>query len=93
MVYAFVQITITDPDSFAAYAEQAGALLQKWGAKPEAMTTAPERLEGDAAAPTRAVLLSFPDADAARGWINDPDAQDVHALRRGSGVSEITLIA
>ena len=93
MVYAFVQITVTDPDSFGAYAKEAGPLLAKWGAKPEAMSTEPLRLEGDAAAPTRAVLLSFPDKDSALGWIEDPEAQDVHALRRASGPCEITLIA
>lgn len=93
MVYAFVQITITNPDSFAAYASKAGALLEKWGATPEAMSAEPIRLEGGTPAPTRAVLLSFPDVDAAKGWINDPDAQDVHALRRGAGDVEITLIA
>lgn len=93
MVYAFVQITVTNPDSFTAYAKEAGPLLAKWGAKPEAMSTEPMRLEGDTSAPSRAVLLSFPDKAAAVGWIEDPDAQEVHALRRASGPCEITLIA
>ena len=93
MVYAFVQITITDPDRFANYAKIAGPALAKYGGKPEAMTTEPVRLEGDTPAPTRAVLLSFPDKDAALGWINDPELADVHAARRASGQSEITLVA
>lgn len=93
MVYAFVQITITDPERFAEYAKAAGPALAKYGGKPEAMTTEPIRMEGDAPAPTRAVLLSFPDKDAALGWINDPEFADIHAIRRSSGASEITLIA
>lgn len=93
MVYAFVQITITNPDSFAAYAKNAGAALEKHGGKAQAVSTAPQRLEGDSPAPSRAVLLSFPDAEAAQAWINDPELADVHALRRGAGSSEITLIA
>lgn len=92
MIYAYVQITVTDNASFAAYAEKAGAALAKYGAKPEAMSTEPTKLEGDEPAPGRAVLLSFPDRDAALGWINDPDLAETHALRRASGPCEITLI-
>ena len=92
MVYAFVQITITDPEVFGEYAKAAGPALAKYGAKPEAVSSEPTRLEGETAAPTRAVLLSFPDKEAALGWINDPDFADIHALRRNSGQSEITLI-
>ena len=93
MVYAFVQITVTDPDTFAEYASKAGPALAKYGAQPQAMTTQPLRLEGDTPAPSRAVLLSFPDKEAALGWINDPEFAEVHALRRAAGASEITLIA
>jgi uncharacterized protein (DUF1330 family) len=92
MIYAVVQLTVTDPDAFKAYAEKAGAALAKYGAKPEAMTTAPTRIEGNAALPDRVVLLTFPDKEAALGWINDPELQDVHALRRASGTCDITLI-
>ncbi|MGH1415343.1 MAG: DUF1330 domain-containing protein [Pelagimonas sp.] len=92
MIYAFVQITVTDPEAFAAYGKQASGALAKYGAKPEAMSTAPTRLEGEAPAPGRAVLLAFPNRDAALGWINDPELADIHALRRKSGPCEITLI-
>ncbi|MEP6020869.1 MAG: DUF1330 domain-containing protein [Paracoccaceae bacterium] len=92
MIYAFVQITITDPDTMAKYAELAGAALQKYDASPVAMSKTPTRLEGDAPAPSCAVLLGFPDREAAMGWINDPELADTHALRRAVGDSEITLI-
>jgi uncharacterized protein (DUF1330 family) len=92
MIYAFVQITITDPAAFADYAQAAGPALEKYGAKPTAMSTEPVRLEGDAPAPTRAVILSFPDRAAAEGWINDPALAETHAKRRASGASEITLL-
>ena len=92
MIYAVVHLTITTPETFKAYAEKAGAALAKYGAKPEAMTTEPTRLEGDTPLPDRVVLLSFPNKDAALGWINDPELSDVHALRRASGTCDITLI-
>lgn len=92
MVYAFVQLTITDPDTMARYGELAGDALKKYGATVAAMSKDPTRLEGDSPAPSRAVLLEFSDKDAALGWINDPDLAPVHALRRAAGDSEITLI-
>jgi uncharacterized protein (DUF1330 family) len=92
MIYAVVRLTITDPDTFASYASKAGPALAKWGAKPEAMTTEPTLLEGDAVLPGRVVLLSFPDRHAALGWINDPELAEVHALRQRAGDSEIVLI-
>jgi len=92
MIYAVVRLTITDPDRFTAYASKAGQALAKWKGKPEAMTPQPTRLEGDGPLPDRLVLLSFPDREAALGWINDPEFAEVHALRRGSGHSDILLI-
>lgn len=92
MIYATVELTITNPDSFAAYGEKAGAALKKYGGAPVAMSTEPTRIEGDGAAPTRAVVLSFPDKDSALGWINDPELAQVHALRTGAGRSEILLL-
>lgn len=93
MIYAYVQVTIEDPEAFSAYASVAGPALEKYGAKPTAMSTDPLRLEGEAPTPTRAVILSFPDRAAAEGWINDPDLAKVHAKRRASGKTEITLLA
>lgn len=92
MIYAFVELTVTNPDSFAKYGEKAGEALAKYGAKPAAMSTEPTLLEGPGDAPGRAVLLSFPDRKAALGWINDPELADTHALRQASGQCRITLI-
>lgn len=92
MIYAVVHLTVTEPDTFAGYASKAGPALQKWGAAPIAMTTEPTRLDGDGPLPGRVVLLSFPDKEAALGWINDPEFADVHALRRASGDISTILI-
>jgi uncharacterized protein (DUF1330 family) len=92
MIYAVVQLTITDPEKFAAYAAKAGPALKKWGAEPVAMSTQPTRLDGEGPAPGRAVLLSFPDKEAALGWIEDPEFAEVHALRRAAGDISTILI-
>lgn len=90
--YAFVNLTITNPDSFAAYRERAGDALKKHGGVPLEVSKDPEVIEGTATAPTVAVILTFPDRAAAKAWINDPELAEVHALREGSGSSNIILM-
>lgn len=90
--YAFVTVTVTNPESFASYRKQAGAALAKYGAKPVEVSPDSQVIEGDRDAPNVAVLLSFPDRQAALNWINDPEFADVHALRRGAGESHILLL-
>ncbi len=90
--YAFVNLTITNTDSFAAYREKAGGALKKHGGAPLEVSKAPEVIEGSAAAPSVAVIVTFPDREAAKAWINDPELAEVHALREGSGTSNIILM-
>jgi uncharacterized protein (DUF1330 family) len=37
-------------------------------------------------------LLSFPDAEAAKAWISDPELAPVHALRNQAGRSVVKLL-
>lgn len=90
--YAFVNLAITNPDSFAAYRERAGEALKKHGGAPLEVSKEAEVIEGTEKAPSVAVILTFPDRAAAKAWINDPELKEVHALREGSGSSTITLL-
>ena len=92
MIYAYGELTITNPDAFAEYAKVAGQALAKHGGKPVAATTEPAVLDGTPALPTRAIILSFPDRAAALAWINDPELADAHALRRSAGSSDFVLL-
>jgi uncharacterized protein (DUF1330 family) len=92
MIYAVVSLTVTDKESLAAYGAQAGAALAKHGGKIASASAAPERIEGEATLPNRVVILEFPDKDAAHAWINDPELQEVHALRNASGTCNIVLL-
>jgi len=92
LVYAIVHLTITNPDSFARYREHAMAALEKHGAKVTEAAKERTVLEGSPPDPTVMVLLSFEDKDSALAWINDPELAEVHALRRGSGQSDIVLL-
>ena len=92
MIYAYVHLDITNPDSLAQYRERAGAALEKHGGAVAGAAPGPTVLEGSLAAPSMAAVLTFPDRDAALAWIGDPDLAEVHALRRGAGSSSIVLI-
>ncbi|WP_158965234.1 DUF1330 domain-containing protein [Chachezhania sediminis] len=92
MIYAIFRATITNPDSMARYREVAGPVLEKHGGRVEKMSREAEALDGTPDIPSMIAVMSFPDAEAARAWIADPDHADVHALRRGAGRTDITLL-
>ena len=92
MIHAVFKATVTNPEALAAYRGQAGAALAKHGGKVEQATPSPSALDGNPTIPTVAAVLSFPDARAARDWINDPDLADLHDLRRSAGDTEILLL-
>lgn len=92
MIYAVFKATITNPDALASYRERAGAALARHGGKVETATPAATALDGTPDIPDVAALLSFPDAAAARAWIDDPDLAELHGLRRSAGSSEILLL-
>ena len=90
--HAVVALRITNPDSLNQYREQAGAALTRHGG--EVVHASPDLkvLEGSPILPDALAIVRFPDRAAAEAWIADPDLADVHALRRGSGSSEIILM-
>lgn len=92
MVYAIFKANITNPESLASYRDHAAAALTKHGGKVEQASTSPEALDGSPDLPQMIATLSFPDVDAARAWINDPELAPVHDMRRGAGQTEILLL-
>jgi uncharacterized protein (DUF1330 family) len=92
MIYAYVHMNISNPESLAAYREKAGAALDKHGGIPVAISRAPQSLEGPLKTPDVSVILTFPDKTHALAWINDPDLAEVHDLRRGAGESSVLLL-
>ena len=75
----FTRERLRDPVEFGAYGEKAGGTLAGHTAKPLAFYGAHETLEG---APIEgAVIVEFPDMDAARAWYNSPAYQDARKHR------------
>lgn len=93
MVYAYAKLIIKKPDSLALYRDQAGAALARHGGKVEAASKDTTVLDGTPDMPDVGALLSFPDRASALAWANDPELEEIHALRRDAGRSDIVLLA
>ncbi|GAB5435952.1 DUF1330 domain-containing protein [Falsiruegeria mediterranea] len=92
MIYAVFKANLKNPQALGEYREQAGAALAKHGGKVEHATPSAQALDGAPSLPDVAALLSFPSAEAAQSWIDDPELADLHALRRSAGETEILLL-
>jgi len=90
--HAIVALTITSPESLAAYREKAGEALAKHGGTVVQASKDLFTLEGENELPHMMAVLAFPDQAAAKAWIDDPSLADIHSLRRGSGQSNIVLL-
>lgn len=90
--HAVVMLRITNPESMGKYREKAADALARHGG--EVVQASPDLavLEGAPVMPDALAIVRFPDRAAAQAWIDDPDLLAVHALRRGSGSSDIILL-
>ncbi len=96
-IYAVAQINVTNPEKLAQYREHAAQALTKHNGQIVTAGAIQEYLEKnsdiqDSNAPDIAALLSFPDKEAALAWKNDPELQEIHALRNLGGKSTIYLL-
>lgn len=92
MIYAYAKLTVNNPAALAQYRDVASAALAKHGGKVESATKDFTVLDGSPEKPDTAALLSFPNKAAALAWANDAQLEDVHALRRSAGGSDILLL-
>lgn len=90
--YATVQLVLKDMEAFGKYREKAGEALAKHGGKVIAGGPKSEVLEDTGAGECVMVLLEFPDADSARGWISDPDLQHIHDMRKAGASTRAMLL-
>lgn len=88
---AIALITIKDTDKLAAYREHAAEALARHQGRVVGAGPA-ETLESAFEAPSVAARLAFPTVEHARGWINDPELSDVHAMRNAAGLSTIVIL-
>jgi len=80
-----VSYDVTDPDKYAEYNPgslgEIMATVGKYGGQPVAAGP-PDVVMGDTDGTV--VCISFPDADAAKGWLADDDYAPLKAIRHGA---------
>jgi len=88
--YIIGHITVTDPDSYPEYIRRDTPILERLGAKFIVRGGQAQVMEGQAG--DRNVVIEFPSYEAALAAYNDPEYQDVAAIRRASADSVILVV-
>ncbi|MFY0679830.1 MAG: DUF1330 domain-containing protein [Thalassovita sp.] len=85
-----VQMDPIDPELLAQYRPLALAPILAHGG--QVLAAGPhEVLEDTQGGPLGTVVLRFPTEEAAKGWFNDPEIAEIHAMRNKAAKSTITL--
>lgn len=88
--YMIVDVDVKDPGAYEEYKSQVPALIHKHGGEYLVRGGNFVILEGDWA-PSRLVILRFPDISSAQALLNDPEYQPLKTLRQR--VSRVDIVA
>ena len=89
--YLVLDFSIQNFPMFSEYIEKAPEFIRKHGGKYIVQGAEPTPIEGDWR-PERMVILEFPNRDAAKGFLSDPDFQDILKVRHESTISKLVLV-
>lgn len=89
--YLIVDIDVHDPETYKGYAEQVPPLVARHGGTYLVRGGSPATIEGTWL-PNRVVVLQFPDAAAARAFVDDPDYAPVKAIRHRASTGQMILV-
>jgi len=89
--YIVVDIIVHDPGRYADYKAAVPPIIAQYGGRYLTRGGAVEVMEGDWQ-PSRLVILEFPDADAARAFLNAPEYADLRALRQATTTTQMILV-
>ncbi len=89
--YIIADVTVTNETQYAEYRQWSTAAMQAHGAKVLVRGGDPQTLEGDWA-PTRIVVLEFPDIDRARAFNDSPEYGRARAARQGAAIMRMVLV-
>ena len=88
--YVIADVTITNPEGYAAYRPLAAASVAAHGGKFLARGGAVDSLEGGWA-PHRIVIIEFPSMAAARAWYDSPDYQAALKVRLANSTGRVIM--
>jgi uncharacterized protein (DUF1330 family) len=89
--YMILDIEVTDPEDYEAYRARSGATVEQYGGRFVVRGGDPETIEGDWA-PSRIVVLEFPDAERAREWHASAEYAEILPIRQRAAVSRAILV-
>jgi uncharacterized protein (DUF1330 family) len=89
--YIIAAIDVTDPEGYRGYTSRVPGLVERFGGRFIIRGGRAETLEGSA--PTRLVVLEFPDVERARAFYAAPAYQELIPLRHANArTSFLTLV-
>lgn len=91
--YIVATVRVTDAAKFALYSQGIAGLSERFGGEYVVRGPIAEVLEGTVDPAERVVILRFPDAEAARAFIQSDEYQTAKAHRTGAAELEMRLIA
>jgi uncharacterized protein (DUF1330 family) len=89
--YVIVDVDIRDPERYRAYMREAPRLIQNHGGEYLVRGGQVEIMEGTWE-PHRLVLLRFPDVQAVRALLSDPEYQPLKAIRQECAQTDIVAM-
>lgn len=92
MVYIYLSMDVKDQSTFDAYRKVAGEAMTRHSCKVVSVGRRSVVLDGERAAPTVAVILTFDTEQDAHNWIADPELKHIHEQRRASGDVSILML-
>jgi uncharacterized protein (DUF1330 family) len=89
--YLFVNIEVKDSKAYAEYRSGVSPMIYKHGGEYLARGGTTELIEGDWT-PARVVLLKFPDMNALKAFLDDPEYQPLKDLRVHAAETQMLAI-
>lgn len=89
--YVLCEVAVTDPASYEPYKALSAEAVAAHGGRFLARGGACELLEG-AGAPSRVVVLEFPDLDTARRWYDSDEYRKARAARAGAATARFIAV-
>ena len=89
--YVIADVTVTDPEGYAAYRPLAAASIARHGGKFLARGGAGEAKEGGWT-PSRVVIIEFPSLAAANAWYDSPDYQAALKVRMANSTGRVIIV-
>ena len=89
--YVVAEVTVTNPEAYAAYRPLAAASIVKYGGRFVVRGGAAQTLEGGWI-PDRIVVIEFPSMAAIDTWYNSPDYQAALKIRLASSTGRVIMV-